>query len=259
MLIDWFTTIAQIVNFIILILLLKKLLYKPILSMMAERETKIAEKITAAATMKEEAEKEKTVFEEKNRQLKEQEKDFLLQAKEDAQNEYNATLEVLRQDVQTKKRQWLQKLENDKETFLTELESKTQEEIFTVLNQLLVDLADSHLEELIVNVFIKKLKEMPEEKINYIKGLMRGGELKLVITSVFPIKTEEQESLRNILRQRFSDDTVIEFENDREIIGGIELSVGGQKLVWSIENYLRVMRKNVEQLLEMRQKNDNEK
>lgn len=257
MLIDWFTTTAQIVNFLVLILLLRKLLYKPILSMMAEREAKIAEEVASAATMKEEAEKERSDFEEKNRQLKEQEKDFLRQARENAQNDYKIALEELRQEVQTKKGQWYQKLENDKEVFLSELESKTQEEIFTIINHLLVDLADSHLEEQIINVFVRKLAEMPEEKINYIKGLNRGNELKLVITSVFPMETEQQELLREKLRQRFSDDAVVVFENDREIIGGIELSVGGQKLVWSIANYLRVLRKNVEHVLEMRQKDGN--
>ncbi|MGE4588777.1 MAG: F0F1 ATP synthase subunit delta [Acidaminococcaceae bacterium] len=257
MLIDWFTTTAQIVNFLVLILLLRKLLYKPILSMMAERESKIAAEVAAAENMKEKAEKEKSVFEERNKQLKDQEKEFIRQARENAENDYKSALEELRQEVQTKKSQWYQKLENDKEGFLSELESKTQEEIFTILNKLLVDLADSNLEEQIVNVFIRKLKEMSEDKTNFIKGLSRGNELKLVITSVFPLKVEQQESLRKILRQRFSDDTVIVFEHDREIIGGIELSVGGQKLVWSIENYLRVLRKNVEHVLEMRQKDGN--
>ncbi len=40
--IDWFTLFAQIVNFLIVVVLLRRFLYKPILQAMAEREAKIA-------------------------------------------------------------------------------------------------------------------------------------------------------------------------------------------------------------------------
>ncbi len=257
MLIDWFTVMVQILNFLVLILLLKKFLYKPILTMMAEREAKIAEELASAASVKEEAEKEKISFEDKNRQLKEQEQDLLKQARETAQNDYKVTVEKLRQEIETKKIQWYQKLEKDKEVFLSELESKTQEEIFAILNRLLVDLADSSLEEQIINVFIKKFKELPEEKINGIVALISGTEAEIVVASVFPLTAEQQKSLREILKQRFLDTSKVIFKIDQEIIGGLELSVGGQKLAWSIENYLRMLHKNVENVLEMRQKNDN--
>jgi len=47
--INWFTVIAQIVNFLILVWLLKRFLYKPVLKAIAEREQKIASRLDAAA------------------------------------------------------------------------------------------------------------------------------------------------------------------------------------------------------------------
>jgi hypothetical protein len=47
-LINWFTVLAQIVNFLILIYLLKRFLFKPILRAMAEREKKMAEALNRA-------------------------------------------------------------------------------------------------------------------------------------------------------------------------------------------------------------------
>ena len=55
MLIDWFTVGAQVVNFLILVVLLKKFLYGPITQAMAAREAKIQAQITEAETRRQEA------------------------------------------------------------------------------------------------------------------------------------------------------------------------------------------------------------
>jgi F-type H+-transporting ATPase subunit b len=46
--IDWFTVFAQIVNFIILIFLLKRFLYGPIIAAIDKREENISARITEA-------------------------------------------------------------------------------------------------------------------------------------------------------------------------------------------------------------------
>ncbi len=58
MLIDWFTVFAQIINFLILVFLLKRFLYEPIISAMDEREEKIALRMQAAEQKRNEAEQE---------------------------------------------------------------------------------------------------------------------------------------------------------------------------------------------------------
>jgi F0F1-type ATP synthase membrane subunit b/b' len=52
MLIDWFTVGAEAINFLILMWLLKRFLYKPILDAIESREQKIAAELADAATKK---------------------------------------------------------------------------------------------------------------------------------------------------------------------------------------------------------------
>ena len=59
MLIDWFTVSAQVVNFLILVWLMKRFLYKPILHAIDAREQRIAKKIADADAKRAEAEKER--------------------------------------------------------------------------------------------------------------------------------------------------------------------------------------------------------
>jgi len=62
MLIDWFTVAAQAVNFLVLVWLLKRFLYKPVLAAIDEREKRIAAQLLDAEKKKAEALKEQTDF-----------------------------------------------------------------------------------------------------------------------------------------------------------------------------------------------------
>ena len=57
--VNWFTVAAQIVNFLILVWLLKRFLYKPVLTVMNKRQQKIKDELEQAATLAKTAEKEK--------------------------------------------------------------------------------------------------------------------------------------------------------------------------------------------------------
>lgn len=69
MLLDWFTVVAQALNFLILVWLLKHFLYQPILDAIDGREHQIATKLAEAEANKIEARKEREEFRQKTRRL----------------------------------------------------------------------------------------------------------------------------------------------------------------------------------------------
>jgi F-type H+-transporting ATPase subunit b len=96
MLIDWFTVGAQVVNFLILVWLLKRFLYKPILHAIDERERRIAKELADADTRKTEAEKERDEFQKRNDEFDEQREELLSKAKGEARAESQRLLEESR-------------------------------------------------------------------------------------------------------------------------------------------------------------------
>ena len=72
MLIDWFTVVAQAINFLLLVWLLKRFLYKPILQAIDDREKRIATQLQEAGATKEDAEKERRDFQKKNAEFDQQ-------------------------------------------------------------------------------------------------------------------------------------------------------------------------------------------
>src|SRR5579871_4525076 len=97
MLIDWFTVGAQALNFLILVWLMKRFLYKPILRAIDEREKRIAAELADADAKKAEAQKERDEFQQKNAEFDQQRATLLSKVTDEANAERQRLLEDARQ------------------------------------------------------------------------------------------------------------------------------------------------------------------
>ena len=97
MLIDWFTVGAQVLNFLILVWLMKRFLYKPILHAIDEREKRIATELANADAKKAEAQSERDDFQHKNEEFDQQRAALLSQATDEAKVERQRLLDEARQ------------------------------------------------------------------------------------------------------------------------------------------------------------------
>src|SRR3970040_1859513 len=98
MLIDWFTVSAQVVNFLILVWLMKRFLYQPILHAIDAREKRIARELADADGKRAEAEKERDEFQHKNEEFDQQRAALLSKARDEAQAERQRLLDEARQE-----------------------------------------------------------------------------------------------------------------------------------------------------------------
>ena len=107
MLIDWFTVGAQALNFIVLVWLLKRFLYKPILNAIDAREKRIATELADADAKKAEAQRERDEFQHKNEAFDQQRAALLSKATQEANAERQRLLGEAREaaDALSAKRQ----------------------------------------------------------------------------------------------------------------------------------------------------------
>ena len=99
--INWFTVIAQVINFLVLVWLLKKFLYKPILNAIDEREKKIAAQIKDADDKKAAAIKEQDDFKKKNEDFDQQKKGLMDKVVAESNTEKDKLLEAAKNDANT--------------------------------------------------------------------------------------------------------------------------------------------------------------
>src|SRR5580692_7000343 len=107
MLIDWFTVAAQALNFLLLVWLMKRFLYKPILNAIDAREKLIAKELADADAKKAESQKEHEEFKKKNEEFDQQRAALLTKATNEGKSERERLLDGARKaaDALSAKRQ----------------------------------------------------------------------------------------------------------------------------------------------------------
>lgn len=249
MLIDWFTVIAQVINFLILVWLLKRFLYQPILDAIDAREKRIAKELADADAKKSEAQQEHDEFERKNEEFDQQRAALMEKATEDAQANGQRMLDEARQaaDALSKKRQ--EALKNEAHHLNRSLTARTQQEVFAIARKALTDLAGASLEERMVEAFIARLGAMDEESKAALGESIKAASESVLVRSAFELPEPQRTAIQEALDETFSLQIPLRFEIAAEQLGGIELSANGQKVAWSIAGYLASLERSVEALL----------
>ena len=247
MLIDWFTVGAQLLNFLILVWLLKRFLYKPILHAIDTREQRIAAELADADAKKADAQKERDAFRQKNEDFDRQRAALLSKATEDVATERHRLLEEARQaaDVLSKKRATA--LQREHKTLQAEITQRTTQEVFAIARKTLGDLAGASLEERMIVVFNQRVRELDDEtKSNLGKALSSAPAL---VRSAFELPAEQRANIQKAINETFAADIKLRFETAADVVSGIELTAAGQKVAWSIADYLASLEEGVGSLL----------
>lgn len=254
MLIDWFTVIAQVINFLILVWLLKRFLYKPILDAIDAREKRIAKEIADADAKKAEAQQERDEFQHKNEAFEQQRAALLNKATEEAKIERLRLLDEARQaaDALSAKRQ--ETLRNDAHHLNQAISRRAQQEVFAIARKALTELAGASLEERMGQVFIRRLRALDDTAKAGLAVALQSASDPARVRSAFDLPEEQRAAIQNALNETFSAEIHVRFETAPDLVSGIELTTKGQKVAWSIADYLLSLEKGVDELLKKKGK-----
>jgi F-type H+-transporting ATPase subunit b len=254
MLIDWFTVGAQALNFLILVWLMKHFLYKPVLNAIDAREKLIATELADAAAKKAEAQKEHEEFQHKNEEFDQQRAARLSKATDEAKAERQRLLDEARKaaDALSAKRQ--EALKNDVNNLSQAISRWTQQEVFAITRKALTDLATTSLEERVGEVFTRRLREMDGKAKETLGAALKTAPEPAVVRSAFDLPKDQRAAIQNAVNETFSADIHLRFETKPDLVSGIELTANGQKVAWSIADYLASLEKGVGELLKEQNK-----
>lgn len=241
MLIDWFTVGAQTLNFLILVWLMKRFLYKPILHAIDVREQRIATELADAAAKKSEAQQERDEFQRKNQQFDQQRAALLSQATDEVNAERQRLLDEARKDADTLRAKRQDALEREQQALNDEIIRRTQHVVFDLARKILQDLAGVSLEERMCDVFVQHLRSLNGEVREELLASIQTAKASSRVRSAFELPPEQRLKIQIAMNETMAADVPIQFETVPELVSGIELSVNGKKLAWSVNEYLKTV------------------
>jgi F-type H+-transporting ATPase subunit b len=250
MLIDWFTVAAQAINFLILVWLLQRFLYKPILHAIDEREKGIATQLAQAEADKANAQKERDDLQHKNEAFDQERAALLKKATDEAAGERQRLLDEARKDADTLRAKRQEALRNEQRNLNQAILRCSQQEVFAITRKTLADLANASLEQRMVEVFIQRLRALSGTAKEQLAAALKASTQPARVRSAFDLPTAQRSAVESAIHETFAADIQVEFETAPEVVSGVELSTGGQKVAWSIADYLATLQKSVGELLQ---------
>lgn len=249
MLIDWFTVAAQIINFLILVWLLRRFLYRPILNAMAERERNIAGRLEQVEQQRTAAAAEIKTYQQKNAAFEQEREELMRQAQALAADQREKWLEQARAEVNETRTRWQKALAEEKESFLQTVRRQAGEQTYRIIRRALADLADADLEARVVQLFLTRLAALPEAEARSIREALQEETAVLTLNSAFELDKTQWQALRQAIFAQFGIGQPIKVQTTPDLICGLELAAPGQKVAWSLASYLDELEEALLELL----------
>jgi F-type H+-transporting ATPase subunit b len=235
---DWFTISAQVVNFLILVALLKRFLYGPIIQAMDQREAHIASRLQEAQEGITQAEQKAALYERQINELHNTREQLLTQARQDAEVQHRDLLEQARQEVQRLRERWHEALRHEQDAFLRGLREHAGVQVCAVARRALTDLAHEELEHRMIDVFLERLQDLAAETRHTLAEAARSDAQGLVIRTALPLSSERRQQLCAAVQTHIADGADVQFASRPELLCGIELEASGCKVAWNLAEYL---------------------
>ena len=236
---DWTTFLLEVINFLILVWLLKRFLYQPVLEVIGKRRQKIQAELLQAATTQDQAS-----------QLKEQYEKRLVEWDQ----EKRAALDVLTQEIAGERENRLRQVEDELEQQRLKHQARDQQQQLSWRSQaeagalqlgsafaarLLRELAGPEVDQRLRQLFVDQLQALPQSELAKLKEGWQGSSSAVEVLSAAPLDAGQQDTIRRALEQAFGPcQGDWRFDTDENLVAGLRVSVGGWVLQANLQDEL---------------------
>lgn len=229
--IDWITVAAQIANFLVLVWLLKRFLYRPIIDGIDAREAEISRRMAEAGMAQEKAREAEAQYREQHAHLLSSQDNQVAQALRESQGQRDKLLAEARARIEQEQKDWRLYLERERDKFAARLQRAGAETLLELTRKALRDLADERLEAAIVRHVGARLEPLAAELAK-----AAGDSTKAVASTRETLPETAQQQLRADM-ERLLPGVGLNFATDPQQAPGLVLRVGGAQVAWTVDSY----------------------
>jgi F-type H+-transporting ATPase subunit b len=215
---SWWTFSLQAANFLILVWLLQRFLFKPVKAIVAQRKEEISRALTEASVEKESAERLKHEIEARRSQIGTERQKMLDEGRAQLSAERQKILEEAHGEAEKVRDQALKRLDEERTAAANELFERTIALATNLAERLLRELAVPSIERPFLGRVMDYLDQLSAEE--RAKLFPRAGAGTLLVTTAHPLGDQEQAQWREQLAKRLATDFSIKFSADPALIAG---------------------------------------
>lgn len=237
-----FTIIAQLINFSVLIYLLNKFLYKPVLATLEKRREDIKSKMEEIEDKLKESDKLKERYLSKLKDLEKENSILKEKAIKEANEIKELELQKARQDLNEKKDRFNEYLNLEQQKLVENFNENLGELFVNYSNNIFKSIANTNLDNEIANKMIENVSCLDNEKIEEINKL--NPDFIEIITN-FEVSKQQQDNFEKTFKDKKINFSKIKYTYDKNLILGIEIRIKSFVLSWNLKELTENFLKNI--------------
>jgi F-type H+-transporting ATPase subunit b len=232
------TFILEIINFLILIWILQRLFYKPLLELIDKRKQHIDQSLADAKKLHQEADELRSLYENRQKLWMQEKKAALNALHQQIEAEKSAQMDKLHIELEQERQKAKVTLTRQQQELQQQAEKQALQNGARFAGILLKQSASPELEARLFAILLDNLKTLPEACTLYLQRLGTKKPVPIKITSAYPLTDELRQQLEQKLGSLINTSGMFQYYQDASLIAGIRIDMGAWVLDANLKHEL---------------------
>ncbi len=244
---DGATLLFQIVNFLVLLWLLNRFLFRPLRQKLGERRTTISDTLQNARDQEVEAAQLRKMWEERQRQAELHAEEILQQAQREAEDRRAELLEEARLQMDRLMEDMRSDLERQRDELLAVSYDDILDAIINLSGNVVQSVTTRRTHDDLVTNFAASIFQMPQSEVEEYRQLMTGRVPTAFVTTPVPLTPDQTRTLADTLSSLIDRRVELQVQVEPELVAGLQVRLADKLIDNSVRNQLNRIRERVRQ------------
>ncbi|WP_346840046.1 F0F1 ATP synthase subunit delta [Microbulbifer sp. SAOS-129_SWC] len=236
---NWSTFLLEIVNFLVLVWLLKRFFYKPVQQVIARRQQGIEQRVAAAEKMQQEAQQLQQRYEGRLQEWEQEQRQARTALQEALRAERSQREQELDGQLQQQRQRAQAVAERHERERVQQLERRALEQGGEFAARLLQQGAGPELEGRLQALLVEALADLPDEQLAALRAELAESPGAVEVASAFPLPQAQRSELTEALQELTPQPLQCHFVEDPDLVAGLRIGIGAWVLDCNISAELR--------------------
>jgi len=145
----------------------------------------------------------------------------------------------IREDLEEKRAAWQTHLQDERDTFLASLQRQAGKRLLEITERVLADYADTDTAERVVATFAERLKALDEDAREKMKKAASAEGATALVQTGTALGSAAKGRITRAIHEILAIDIDVDYREDREMVFGVRLTIGDDRVEWSAMRYLK--------------------
>jgi F-type H+-transporting ATPase subunit b len=236
---NWSTFVLEIINFLVLVWILKRFLYQPVMDVIARRREAIDKKLDEARQLSDDASAMSEQY--KNRLAEwEQERQKAKEKLTHELEEYRlAQLEKLKTELTQEEEKIHVSRSRQEKQALREVEQRALHQGAEFASRILSEATGPELDNRLLEILLHELTTLPEDQISTLRNNWGESPEQILITSAYPIAEDKRHQLESLVNKITAISVPINYDVDNKLLAGLNITIGAWVLQLNVRDQLQ--------------------